>query len=102
MDAFDFLDKVKDQDGHGVYCDPPFPGPGEKYAYKFGESQNRELARRLAVYSMTRVVCRFYDHELIRELYPEGPWGWKWHRFEGRTQTNAIAPEVLLVLNGRA
>lgn len=41
-----------------------------------------------------RVVCRWYDTPLIRELYPEGPWSW--HRLVGRKQTNAPGPEVLL------
>jgi hypothetical protein len=45
-----------------------------------------------------RVVCRFYDHPLVRELYPEQRWTWR-HLAGGRKQTNGDAPEVLL-LNG--
>jgi hypothetical protein len=43
----------------------------------------------------TRVVCRFYDHPLIRELY--GADRWTWLQLDGRTQANYGAPEVLLV-----
>jgi hypothetical protein len=49
---------------------------------------------RLAEFTRARVVCRFYDHPLIRELYPTGQW--TWHEFSGRKQSNAAAPEVLL------
>jgi hypothetical protein len=43
------------------------------------------------------VVCRFYDHPLIHEIYPEGRWTWR--RLVGRKQSNAEASE-LLVING--
>ena len=95
LDVFDFLDKVKDEPGHGLYCDPPFPGPGDDYKHKFTEAHQRRLAELLRLYDVTRVVCRFYDHPLIRELYPESHWDW--HHFEGRKQTNAVGPEVLLM-----
>jgi len=97
MDAFEFLDRCEDASRHGIYCDPPFPGPGEKYRHKFTEAQHRQLAKRLAEFDRARVVCRFYDHPLVRELYPEGAWTWR--RMTGRKQSNADAPEVL-ILNG--
>jgi hypothetical protein len=56
------------------------------------------LAGVLASFERARVVCRFYDHPLIRELYPR-ELGWVWRRFTGRKQSNAQAPEVL-ILNG--
>lgn len=94
-DCFDFLAKCKDEPGHGIYCDPPFPDCGAKYKHSFTDEQHRRLAVVLAGFEKARVVCRFYDHPLIRELYPEGTWAW--HRFTGRKQSNADAPEVLLV-----
>ena len=98
LDCFDFLGKCKDRDRHGIYCDPPFPGPGDKYAHTFDEEQHGRLAERLSEYEHCRVVCRFYDHPLIRELYaPEN--GWEWMHLEGRKQTNDKAPEVLLCRN---
>lgn len=95
QDIFEFLDNVKDLDGHGLYLDPPFPGPGDDYKHKFTEAQHRELAKRLRMFRFCRVVCRFYDVPLIRELYP-GP-HWTWSLLEGRTQANKSAPEVLII-----
>lgn len=96
MDVFDFLDRVHDRFQHGIYCDPPFPGPGDRYAHTLTEGQQVQLANKLASFAKCRVVCRFYDHPLIRELYPETVW--KWNRFDGRKQTNEAGPEVLLEL----
>jgi site-specific DNA-adenine methylase len=97
LDVFAFLAKCQDKAGHGIYCDPPFPGPGDDYRHKFTEEQHCELACRLAAFRNARVVCRFYDHPLVRALYPEGRWTWR--RLKGRDQANQDKPEVL-VLNG--
>lgn len=97
LDCFDFLGRCEEAEGHGIYCDPPFPGPGDRYKHQFSEEQHCRLAHSLASFSVTRVVCRFYDHPLIRKLYPEGRW--TWNRLKGRTQANEAAPE-LLIING--
>lgn len=98
LNVFDFLDRCHDKPEHGIYLDPPFPGPGDDYKHTFGEEQQRKLAATLNGFTSARVVCRFYDHPLIRELYA----GWTWQHPEGgRTQANKAAPEVLL-LNGPA
>lgn len=89
-----FLAKSKDEIGHGLYCDPPFPNAGEVYQHKFSEQDQRELRDVLRAYKKTKVVIRYYDHPLIRELYPETEW--TWHRLIGRKQSNADAPEVLI------
>ena len=96
MDCFAMLDKVKDQDGCGLYSDSPFPSVGDAYTHHFTDAQHRELARRLAVFTKTRVVCRFYRHPLVEELYPTSRWHWLELK-GGRTQANKQAPEVLLV-----
>ncbi len=96
MDAFEFLFKCKDSAGHGIYCDPPFPEVGDSYKHTMTPGDHGELARRLAAYKLCRVVCRFYDHPLIRELYPEDRWT-RHHLKGGKTQANKDAPEVLLV-----
>lgn len=95
LDAFEFLGKIKDVEGHGIYVDPPFPGPGDDYQHSFTDAQHKQLAAVLGQYRMARVLCRFYDVPMIRELYPEGQWSWA--RLEGRKQTNDKAPEVLLL-----
>lgn len=97
LDVFDFLDQCHDVEGHGIYCDPPFPGPGDKYTHKFSEACHRKLVARLAAFQKTRIVCRFYDAPLVRELYLTPGWGWQ--RLVGRKMTNDEAPEVLLTRN---
>lgn len=94
MDAIEFLAKCKDEPTHGVYCDPPFPGPGDRYKHNIDVAYQRRLAARVSEFKAARVVMRFYDHPLIRELYPESIW--QWHTFTGRTQANKDAPELLL------
>lgn len=96
-DCFVFLDKCKDIVGNAIYCDPPFPGPGDAYKHKFSIDMHRKLAARLLMFENCRVSCRFYDSPLIRELYPEA--AWNWHTLVGRTQANKKSPELLLVRN---
>ena len=99
QDVFEFLENVKDEAWCGVYEDSPFPGPGDRYKHKFTLEQHKRLAKRNAEFSKARIVCRFYDVPLIRELYPETHW--KWHYLKGRDQANQDhKPEVLLVRNG--
>jgi DNA adenine methylase len=95
-DVFDFVAKVRDREDCGLYLDPPFPGPGDEYKHRFTEEQHRELAKRLGAYEVTKVVCRFYRHPLVEELYPAPKWTWI-DLAGGRTQTNGTPPEVLLV-----
>lgn len=97
VDAFNFISKVKDSAKNGIYCDPPFPGPGDSYEHSFTLEQQRLLAKDLLRFNNTRIVCRFYDVPLIRELYQESDWIRRC--LEGRKQTNDVAPEVLLVRN---
>jgi hypothetical protein len=97
LDVFAFLERCKDAPKHGVYCDQPFPGPGDKYKHKFDDAKTARLAKRLTGFQHARIVCRFYNHPLVRKLYPESLW--KWHHLSGRNQTNKKAPEVLLVRN---
>jgi site-specific DNA-adenine methylase len=97
LDCFDFIDKCKDSEGNGIYCDPPWPDDGDSYRHKFTEAMQRQLAARLVQFNAARVVCRFGDHPLIRELYPESLWNW--HEISGRTQANKTKREVLLIRN---
>jgi DNA adenine methylase len=97
LDCFDFIAKVHDKPGIGIYSDAPFPDAGDPYRHKFTESHQRRLAKALGEFTEARVVIRFYDHPLIRELYPAD----RWTCIErvGRTQANGSAAEVL-ILNG--
>lgn len=100
LDVFDFLVKVKDEKRHGLYLDPPFPDAGDPYKHKFTDAQHRQLAQRLTEFQNIKIVCRFYDHPLIRELYPECQWQWKFAT--GRKQSNETAEEVLIIKGGEA
>lgn len=95
MDAFDFLGKCKDRRGHAIYADCPWPKDGDPYRHKFTESDHRKLAGVLSSFRETRVVIRYGDHPLIRELYPEHKW--RWQAIEGRTSGNKAKAEVLIV-----
>ncbi len=98
MDAFAFLDKCHDMKGHGLYVDAPWPGDGDGYKHKFLEAQQRKLAATICGFDECRVVVRFGDHPLIRELYAERL-GWTWNLVESRTQANKAKAEVLLTRN---
>jgi DNA adenine methylase len=104
-DVFDFLTKCHDRPGHGIYIDPPWKGDGDGdgllYKFPFTDADHRRLARAVARFEQTRVVVRYGDHPLIRELYPAVGRGGEWRYVErvGRDQTNQDKPE-LLIING--
>ena len=97
MDAFDFLSRCEDLLGHGIYIDPPFPGAGRRYKHNAGQTDGEEIAWHTRLrdsierFTTARVVCRFYDHEMVRDLYAEDKW--TWHYLHGRKQTNESAEE---------
>lgn len=97
LDAFDFLGNCKDLPDHGVFCDAPWVLEGDSYTYTFDEGQHRRLAEVLGGFEEARVVVRYGDCPLVRELYPEGEWTWV--RQTTRGQANNAVHEVLL-LNG--
>jgi DNA adenine methylase len=91
-----FLAKCRDEVGHGYYVDAPWPEAGDDYKHPFTFDDQRTLAMRLGGLRKSRVVVRFGDHPLIRELYPEGPF-WTWIRQQGRNQANKPVDEVLIL-----
>lgn len=107
MDAFDFINKVKDDEftfdkktrcPNGLYCDPPFPGPGEAYRHKMAESDFVKLERMLSAFNHVRCVCRFYhDDPMIRDIFSDSRWTWV--ELVGRKASNKASPEVLIYRN---
>ena len=95
LDFRKFLDKCQDNPEHGLYSDAPFFGPGESYLHTFIEQDHRDLAQRLSAFKQTRIVVRYYDVPLIRELYSES--AWEWRHLDGRDAANGRKPEVLLI-----
>jgi DNA adenine methylase len=94
MDAFMVLDRCEDRQGHGIYADAPWPDDGDRYKHPFTEADQRRLAEALGRFQHTRIVIRYGDHPLIRELYPVSRWNWQ--LIEGRTQGNNAKAEVLI------
>lgn len=93
-DAFDFIRKVKDQEGHGLYIDAPWPEFGNSYIHTFSELDHERLARMLGGFNNTRVLIRFGDHPLIRRLYPESIW--RWRIFKSKNQSHNTISDVLI------
>lgn len=97
-DAFEMLARVKDSKdapGLGIYADAPWPDAGDGFAHRFTERQQRQLAEILGAFKLVRVVIRFGDHPLIRELYPESKWAWVLN--DSRDQDNKAVREVLII-----
>lgn len=97
-DVFDFLDRVKDEPGIGIYCDAPWPDAGHEYKHDFDDHKQERLAARLLAFKHARIVIRFGDHPLIQHLYPESRWTWM--RQTSRSQANSDVDETLIV-NGQ-
>ncbi len=97
VDAFAMLDRVVDQAGHGLYIDAPWPEAGDEYEHEFRGARHDRLAERLGEFEHARVVIRYGDHPLIRDLYPASQWTWV--EQQSRSQTNGTVAEVL-ILNG--
>jgi DNA adenine methylase len=98
--CWDVFERLRQQAGKcgtqaiGLYCDPPWPDDGDGYLHTFTDADQRRLARELAeMPAHVRIVMRWGDHPLIRELYPENVW--EWTSAEGRTAVGAKA-EVFL------
>lgn len=94
MDAFDFLDRFQDREGHGLFVDAPWPDRGEEYTHKFSEVDQRQLHGMLWAFEHARIVVRYGEHPLIRELYETSIW--TWIPLESRTQANERKPEYLI------
>ncbi|MCK6458189.1 MAG: DNA adenine methylase [Phycisphaerae bacterium] len=98
FDAFEFIANVRDADGHGLYVDAPWPDAGEDYQHSFTREQQIKLAEALARFERARIVVRYGDHPLIRDLYPQPRWTWL--RQTSRNQRNGTLAEILIVGGG--
>jgi len=100
MDCFAFLEKVRDLTGNAIYADAPWVDAGLKYRHFFRENDHRRLALKLSSFKKARVVVRYGDHPLIRDLYPAP----RWRIIEqtSRKQSNADCDELLMINDGGA
>lgn len=101
-DGFKLIDKIDDVDGVALYLDPPYVQKGAKYVHDFLPAQHAQLATSAGRFKTARVVISYYDHPIVRELYP----GWEiihapttkaMVNGNGRIKGSVIAPEILLV-----
>lgn len=103
-DAFEVIEKIPDEKGTVIYCDPPYLIKGSKYIHDFGDGfmgndDHSRLAAALKDYKQTRVVVSYYDHPRLAGLYPG------WTRIVKTMNKNLAAsngkpkdaPEVLLI-----
>jgi DNA adenine methylase len=96
----ELLPKVADKPLCGVYCDPPWVGPGSGYLHSFTEQDHRDLASLLRRFEHTTVVVRYGDHPLIRELYAD-PY-WTIIESESRDQCNKWKGEIWITNKSEA
>lgn len=80
------------------YCDPPFVGSEKRYRGEFGEEHHRKLADLLNGVR-GKALLSYYDHPLIRELYPSPPWFW--HRREVAMHSNGTTGEDRFASGGK-
>lgn len=77
LDVFGFFtERFRDQKGHGLYCDPPWPDAGDEYRHAVGTTFHERLAKTLRSFVNARVVVRYGIHPLIEYLYPRSAWEW--------------------------
>lgn len=100
--GFGLLEKISDEPGVAIYCDPPYLSKGAEYVYDFAAADHQRLATLLRRFKTARVVVSYYDDPKLDELY-EG-----WTKVacpvtkamvcgNGRGGGAVIAPEVLLI-----
>jgi site-specific DNA-adenine methylase len=76
LDALKFIQKYTSRsDRHLLYVDAPYIGYEKIYPASFTEHE--KLAEILAEAPAAGVLVTYYDHELLRELYPEKSWDWE-------------------------
>lgn len=89
------LDGVSDALDCGLYVDPPFVVKARKYKHDFDYEDHIHLANRLNAFGKCKIVVRYGDHQLIRDLYK----GWQFVELASRNQSNVDKPELMLIKN---
>lgn len=106
-DAFELLERIDDQAGTVIYCDPPYLVKGAQYVHDFDSTDHDRLAMALKRFRRTRVVLSYYDDPRLGQLYPE----WTKRTIEvskamanqGMRDRNGTVKAVeVLLINGRS
>lgn len=107
-DGLALLERIEDQAGVSIYCDPPYLQKGATYVHDFAAADHGRLAELAGRFRRARVVVSYYDDPRLEPLYPPDRWTKipvpvaKSMAVQGRRgSTGATAPEALLV-NGPA
>lgn len=102
QDGLALLEKLPDEKGTAIYCDPPYLVKNASYEHDFEDAHHTRLASVLSRFVQARVVVSYYAHPKLAELYP----GWqqidcsraKHLAVQGqRGSDGKVAPEVLLI-----
>lgn len=70
MDGFEMIEKIGDEAGVAIYCDPPYIEKGSEYFHDFEDGDHARLAKLLGRFRKARVIVSYYDHPALIELYP--------------------------------
>jgi len=73
-DGIKISQKLKDQPGTLIFCDPPFIKEGSQYTHSFAMDDHVRLAEALNEKTRSRVVVEYHDHPWLDELYPRDRW----------------------------
>lgn len=68
-DVFKILDKIKDEKGTAIYCDPPYFEKSSKYIHDFESEDHERLALALKRFEKAHVLISYYDHPKLELLY---------------------------------
>lgn len=89
------IPKVVDEIDCGIYLDGPWDGLGAGYRHNFEENDHREMRDLLERFQRAKILIRYGDTPLIRELYQ----GWKIEESESRNQANNVKSELWITKN---
>ncbi len=74
QDGVRVIDKIPDDSGAAIYCDPPYFVKAKKYQHDFESSDHDRLAQALNRFRQVRVVLSYYPHPRLEALYPADRW----------------------------
>jgi DNA adenine methylase len=106
-DGFDLIERIDDQRGTAIYCDPPYLTKGADYVYDFAADDHARLATLLGRFKRARVVVSYYDHPALDSLYA----GWGKRQIEVtkslvnqgmRDKEGAVKAVEVLLTNGKS
>jgi len=75
-DAFELLERIDDNKDTAIYIDPPYIEKGAKYIHDFESEDHIRLAESLKRFKKARVIVSYYDHSILKTLYPQ----WTHHK----------------------